>query len=321
MNLIGMPLKPEAYQGSGQKAPYFEGWYYRVQTAGGETVALIPGICKTKNGAHAFVQLIASFLERTFYFDYPARKFVPSGGELLFCVGDNLFSNDRMELDIRREIAVRGTVEFRNPTEYSAGFWGRDIMGPFSLLPYLECRHGVVCVKSSLAGSLNISGRTMDFDGGTGYIEKDWGRFFPRSYVWMESARFAHSDASFMLSYADVPVFGKSIRGLIAFLYFRGKFYRFATYSAASVTRFFQKNGEIFLRAESPFFRIDVKAYSGQGGELAAPAEDGMAGRIRECSNGTLEVRLTDRHDRTIFQDTAANAGIEIVDPDDRLTR
>ena len=58
---------------------------------------------------------------------------------------------------------------------------GYDIMGPFCLVPGMECRHKVVSMRHRVQGELNINGRRYVFDDGAGYLEGDRGCSFRRN--------------------------------------------------------------------------------------------------------------------------------------------
>ena len=70
-------------------------------------------------------------------------------------------------------------------------------MGFFAYFPFMQCYHEIVSMSHSLNGSLNFS-EAIDFSGGEGYIEKDWGTSFPKEYVWIQSNNFEKSDASIL---------------------------------------------------------------------------------------------------------------------------
>ncbi|QII81181.1 hypothetical protein G7057_00970 [Jeotgalibaca arthritidis] len=40
---------------------------------------------------------------------------------------------------------------------------------------------------------------------GKGYIEKDWGRSFPKNYIWIQSNHFNDNQRSLFFSYAHIP--------------------------------------------------------------------------------------------------------------------
>ena len=74
----------------------------------------------------------------------------------------------------------------------------------------------------------------MSFDGGRGYLEKDWGRAFPAGYVWMHSNHLdADPSASLVASVALIPWLRGSFRGFIVGLKHHGRLYRWATYTKA----------------------------------------------------------------------------------------
>lgn len=141
----------------------FEGWYYKHQK-GGRVLALIPG--RAQSGA--FVQMMTDAGSRTF--DVPSLSV---RGDTVRA-GNCAFSPRGCFVDlpgVQGEIAYGGLSPLRG-----------DIMGPFRFAPGMECRHGVISMAHTLAGSVRVDGETLDFDGGTGYIEKDSGTSFPRRF-------------------------------------------------------------------------------------------------------------------------------------------
>ena len=104
------------------------------------------------------------------------------------------------------EVNVMGRLKFgpRTPLKY-------DIMGPFALVPFLECRHSVWSMRHSVNGMVMVNGQTFTFQNACGYWEGDRGRSFPKEYLWTQCS---FQNGSVMLSVADIPVFG--IRYMVA---------------------------------------------------------------------------------------------------------
>ncbi len=107
-------------------------------------------------------------------------------------------------------------------------------MGPYSFAPFMECYHGVLSFDHDMNGTLIMNGESVNFDGGRGYIEKDWGRAFPRAWVWGQSNHFDHPGTSITISVATIPWLRTSFRGFIIGLWHDRKLYRFATYTGAT---------------------------------------------------------------------------------------
>ena len=83
---------------------------------------------------------------------------------------------------------VTGSIKVRGGAAWPASLTMPDVMGWTAWVPLApECRHGVVSVGGEARGTLVIDGTPMRVDGGTAYIEKDWGSSFPKSHVWLQA--------------------------------------------------------------------------------------------------------------------------------------
>jgi len=82
-------------------------------------------------------------------------------------------------------------------------------MGIFAYIPKMECSHGVVSMNHGLEGILKINGEEIDFTGGKGYIEKDWGTSFPKQYIWIQCNNFKNQTTRVFSSVADIPFMRK----------------------------------------------------------------------------------------------------------------
>ena len=64
----------------------------------------------------------------------------------------------------------------------------------YAWVPFMECYHSVVSMTHAVVGSVRFGAgpeaETFNINAGRGYIEKDWGRDFPETYVWMQGNSF-----------------------------------------------------------------------------------------------------------------------------------
>lgn len=215
-------FNPEVFQGKHKKKNYFEGWYYKIVDKNQQySFALIPGIAydKEKNG-HAFVQVIDSVSYSTDYFRFDINEFHYLEDKLEISVEKNLFKKDGLSVNLgSNKSSIKGSLEFIDIQSFPKTLLRPNIMGPFSFVPNMECYHGVVNIHHKIKGSLAINGKLVDFTDGYGYIEKDWGRSFPKWYVWMQSNHFEKNDASLMFSIAKIPWLKRHFTGFISFFY------------------------------------------------------------------------------------------------------
>jgi tocopherol cyclase len=307
MRLLTM-LMSETFQGAHQRSPYFEGWYYKLQAADGRLWAFIPGVSLSESDPHSFIQIVSDGVSD--YKRYPLEAFHYSQNRLEIRVGNSVFTRSGLHIDTD---TIIGEASFIDAVPFSHKKYSTGIMGPFALMPYLECRHGVVMVKSRLSGFVQSTkdGQTVKLDGGSCYIEKDWGCVFPDPYIWVHA--FLQGGGSFMLSTARVPVLGHQLRGLAAFLYADGHIRRFATYGGAVVSDITASaQGLLKLEIKAPMLRLFVTLKDGDCVGLMAPEKSGMGRQIRESVNGDLLVELKTTAGRQLFADSAQSASIEL---------
>jgi len=127
-----------------------------------------------------------------------------------FCVkiADNSFSDRNIIINIDDEaqnLKIHGNIEYSNSKNIHTNAFAPNIMGPFSYIPFMECNHAIISMQNTINGYININNETISFDNHRGYIEKDWGCSFPKSYIWCQGNNFQKRDASFMFSIADIP--------------------------------------------------------------------------------------------------------------------
>ena len=240
---LNRPLawRPASYHGHHKSHGFFEGWYFKlVDRSESRVYAVIPGVYLGKGGAdaHAFVQTLDGRSGRSTFHRYPLEQFSAAGDRFDVCIGPNRFSVDALSLDIRaEERQMQGHLTFERPAPWPVRLASPGIMGPYAFAPFMECYHGVVSLDHAIQGTLCIDGTEADFGGGQGYIEKDWGKSFPRAWIWLQTNHFEQPGTCLTGSVATIPWLGSAFRGFIVGLWHGGVLYRFATYSGASISR------------------------------------------------------------------------------------
>jgi hypothetical protein len=303
--------RPEMYHGWGRSNSYFEGWYFKlVDAAERYALAVIPGISKGIDGrTHAFIQVMDGKRCKAVYHDFPVESFQPSPKTFEVRLANHFFSGSNIRLDLPE---LRGELSFKNTTAWPRMLGAPGIMGWYSFVPFMECYHGVVSLNHDLSGQLEVAGEPVDFSGGKGYIEKDWGVSFPRSWIWLQSNHFDHENPiCLMASVAHIPWLGSYFIGCIVGFLFNGKLYRFATYTGA-----FRKasldDRHVYLSFKDKKHRIEITGTQAPGAKLVTPITGNMTGKVNESMMGTLDVRFFE-NDRLVFEGTGRNAGLEIA--------
>jgi len=217
MRQVDVTLHPAWFQGRGMRAPYFEGWYFKLVDATEQhRLAVIPGVVHNPEGAepsHCFVQVLDGTSGRATYHRYPLTAFVAARDAFDVRVGPNHFTGAGMTLDIDdAQRTLRGSVQFSALQPWPVRPCSPGIMGWFAWVPFMQCYHGVLGLDHALRGNVTLDGVGIDWQGGRGYIEKDWGRAFPSAWVWMQCNHFDQPGSSLTLSLATIPWLGLSLQ-------------------------------------------------------------------------------------------------------------
>lgn len=296
----------------GDEPAFFEGWYFK-HAARGRVLALIPGIHAANGQWSAFLQVIASWLPEPLWLPY-ARADFACDSPFALRLGANRFDYGGMKLDVAHGgHAIRGELRYGPRAKLAVSALSPGIMGPLDYLRGLECNHGVLSMGHALSGSLEVDGERVDFDGGCGYIEKDWGRSFPSCWLWMQCNSFARRPGlSFVASAARVPLLGMAPLGAFAALRVDGREIRMASYNGARVLALSRHDDQITFALSRGELSLTARARAAHTAELRAPVLGQMSRAIRECAGGTLRVTLT-QNARVLLEAQGDCAGVEMV--------
>lgn len=317
-------LHPEWYHGETKRPPYFEGWYFKLISPDlGLRYAIIPGIFLSDDPErhHAFVQVFDGVSGKVTYHRYPASAFQTLAGEFDLRIGPNRFTRHSLELHIADEQrTVEGTVNMGVGQGWPVTLASPGVMGWFGWVPVMECYHGILSFDHMLDGGLTVDGERLDFSGGHGYIEKDWGQSFPGGWVWMQTNHFEIPGVSFSASVAITPFMGSWFPGFLAGLWMNGEFFRFATYTGAKTEQLDISEDHVLWVVADGTHRLEITAARAGASILPGPTRDNMNMRVPETLQAEIEVCLKPvRGGAPIFHGTGRCAGLEVAGDLDRL--
>jgi len=254
----------------------FYGWYLKCQSDT-QTLAVIPAIHNTGNKRTCSIQVITD--NNVWTVAFPADVFQRTKRNIF--IGENQFGEKGIHLAIHtRQVTIRGKLSFGPlfPIKY-------DIMGPFALVPFMECRHSVWSMWHSVRGNVYINGQKYLFRNARGYWEGDSGRSFPKEYLWTQCF---FPDGALMLSVADIPMAGIHFTGIIGIVLWRGKEYRIATYLGARVIKIQNKMVQVIQGS----LELDVRLLETSGHPLKAPLKGDMVRTIHESASCRASYRF-----------------------------
>ncbi len=317
-----MPLfRPELFQGARKRRSYFEGWYFKQVSADAtEAWAFIPGVSMSADGRlrTAFIQAIDGARGLTRWYPFAFKDFSWSPGKLEVTIGPNRFSTQGISVDLDGpEGRLSAELRYGPFSTFPSRPWLPGIMGPYSFVPFMECRHGLVSMDHTVDGWVKADDRNISMDGGRGYIEKDWGSSMPSSWIWTQSNQFPTPGDSLMFSLANIPWLGGHFPGFLcaARLSESGKERQvqvWATWNGSRIDELKVDDSTVSLILTRQDERLSLDLGRRRGGLLLAPVAGAMERRIAESIDSTMKVRL-ERKGQVVYEGTAPKAGIETV--------
>jgi len=321
---------PDLFHGWGKRRDFFEGWYFKLVEPRQEQVfAFIPGLSLARQveDSHSFIQVVDGRRARLQYLRYPVDSFHSQRRIFAIEVGASSFSLDRLSLQIDGpQMDARGVVEFSNIKRWPDSLLNPGSMGFYNYLPRMQCYSQVCAMDMDLVGELEIDGQRIDFTGGRGYVEKNWGRAFPISWIWLQSNNFAERRASLSCSLGHIPFLAGSFRGFLVGLLVEDQFYEFTSINRTKA-RVERRGNDISIDLRNARHRLTIDAVTNpeQFVLLKGPRDGRMEPLVQENLLGQVRVRLTATDSgRLRFAGEGLCAGVEyggeqmhVLDPGD----
>lgn len=286
---------------------YFEGWYFK-NIGLNDGISFIPGISINEKEKRAFIQVITK--DSSYYVNYDINDFKFNEEPFYIKIDNNFFSKDVVFVDIKdndQGLIIYGKIEYSNSRNIAT-----NIMGPFSYVPFMECNHAIISMRCNVNGVISINNRKIKFYDDIGYIEKDWGCSFPQYYIWCQGNNFKKSDASFMISIANIPFKIFHFKGVISSLIIDNKEYRFATYNGTKIIKYDVGSEYLDIILKRGHYYLNVQSKYSNTSKLIAPVDGKMERNIFESIAASISVTLK-KDNKIIFCSTSENCGLEIV--------
>ena len=308
---------PDWFQGNGKRKNYFEGWYFKlINPDNTASWAVIAGISLGSNeqDSYPFIQVINGKSGESHFIKYKPDDFIYSRKNFDVSIAGNHFSVNGITLNIEEEeIKISGKILFLDPVKYPVKILSPGVMGWYRFVPTMECYHGIISMGHALEGSLGINASNIDFTGGKGYSEKDWGKSMPLAWIWIQSNHFQKKDLSISFSIANIPWKKSAFTGFLIILSVGDHFYRFTTYKGSRITKLLVKDGGVVLEVKNKDYCLNIDAQSHTTGELKAPVSGEMRRTIHESIESKVSIKLVNRDGKVILEDTGHPAGMEIA--------
>lgn len=312
--MLNTILNPDLYHGKGKKNNFFEGWYFKLVHPNKKYVlCFIPGL-RLSEDSHSFIQVLDGHTAQFSYNKFELKDFEFSTSSFDIKVSNNHFSMSDIVIDLMcGSKHIKGSLKLHNTKKWPDNVLNPGSMGFYNYLTFMQCYSQVCSMDSLISGFLTMDNEIIDFTGGKAYIEKNWGRDFPYSYVWAQCNSFDIKNASITCSIAHIPFPISSFTGFLIGLYVNSTFYKFTTVNASKL-KLNVKNNEIAVTAYNKKYilKFTATAPSNSFMNLYAPRDFSMLPIARESLKAELQFELIDiTSGNLLFSSRGHSAGLE----------
>ncbi|MCK8059353.1 MULTISPECIES: tocopherol cyclase family protein [unclassified Fusibacter] len=309
--------KPHVFQGNFKKTTYFEGWYYKlVDPSIGLSLCLIAGVA-IDGDPHGFIQYADSITGTSGYARYTLEELDFSQQSLVLQIGKHTLTDRHIDLHADDKIPYDIDVSISNHVSYPVSITHPGIMGPFRFAPFMECYHGVHLITSSVEGTVTIEGETHKLENAKLYLEKDWGKSFPREWIWLEAGAFEEENVHLMFSVANIPWIGKAFNGHLGYVWLGETRIGLGTYRNSHYS-LEEDDDKIILAVAKGKYHIVITAQQRTPIDLVAPSLGNMTRKMKEDLNGLVSLEVY-KDSELVYKGTSEYAGIERCGDIDRL--
>ena len=310
-------FNPNLYHGAHKTKNFFEGWYYKiVDRYNNYKLAIIPGIsfgC-SQDDSHSFIQIINGSDITYEYISYPVDYFKYNNSNFRISINSNIFTMDSINLNIHNNnLSINGHLIFKNTLKWPSNILNPGRMGFYNYIKFMECYSQVCILNGSIVGSLDINNKTIDFTGGKVYIEKNWGKSFPKSWLWIQCNSFKDRTVSLTRSLGEVPFITGKFQGFLIGLTLENRFISFTTLNRSKVSLKYVDD-DILLTTYKKNLKLTLKTTSNKNDFVLCkgPKKGSMIPIVKETLNGKLHIVLEDtKKNIKLFEDYGLSTGIE----------
>ncbi|MFW5842059.1 MAG: tocopherol cyclase family protein [Bacillota bacterium] len=277
----------------------FEGWYVRVlDPVQSINLAFIFAYTGFKDDPHAFIQVFDGIKHTNTYHRFELDAFDASGD--MVAIGNNILSEDALTIRLK-EMTLDVTFDYKVHVKK------KSAMGFLAKLP-LECYQEILIMTSEVHGNLSYLGASKSIDGSS-YMEKTYGRNFPKRWFWLEANQF-DDEVSLSLSGGSVPTLFFKPFGFTMIIHLKGEELAFGTYNRAKITRK-EHNGIVrFVVTKKPYV-ITINASLGTPTVLKGPSKYGeMRLDVLESLDASVSLTIK-KADNLLYHGNSLYSGFE----------
>ncbi|MFB6317120.1 tocopherol cyclase family protein [Saccharicrinis sp. FJH54] len=264
---------PEIFQFCKNHRRYFENWLFKLVSEDRNSVMVIIPVMELGSNQRCYVQFMNGISGETCVAYYDLKELTASKYDMDFSFGGNNFSEKGIDISVdQKGFTGSGRIDFGELMRYPSKGLRRNLMGYFSYLPFQHIYYAVISMQHKINGSITMNNQTFNFDNGTGFIEKTWGKYYPESWLYIGCNTFTIPDTYFVVTASTINLGFTKILGNIGYFYHKGKLLNISFYTKTRFTKFDHQGKVLLLELTKDEHRIEITLIPRNKGKIKIPS-------------------------------------------------
>lgn len=270
----------------------FSGNYYKINCneSGYRFITIVSYINK-KNDKGAHVQFISIDDKGNLVFTKTLKFPKYSKNKEIIHFGNSWASSEELRID---ESDLKIFVSITKSTPLPKPLLGKNVMGIYHYLPFVQCKHYVANIFSHVKGEIAFKDRSFVMNDSLMYSENSKGHSFPKKYLWYHFDQFKECDDTYLFfAHANPKWLVVRKNTYIGFFYHKGEYFALGELSGAKLLK--KSIGAQMAEIKIKTKQIELNVQIEQGHEnlqLVGPSTKGMIRPIKEYINSLAIIKL-----------------------------
>lgn len=282
---------PELFHSKLKRSRFFECWEHKLISEDGQDILIVIGVIILGKEKLCYNEVIDGKSGKSYLVKYPINDYKPKNNECRYA--NTTFSKDGIELNLEDdEFRISGRITFGDLKKFPSNIFSPGLMSYYSFLPFMESYFSLISLHHSINGKITINNNVYNFDNGSSYIEKGWGKKFPDSWLMIHCNTFTESNSSFFLTASPVKVLGATIIGIQCYIMDGEKLINFSTYKKGKITQFKRVNKTLNIELKNKTHHLDITVIPKKYGRMRVPSFRNKELYVLESSDSIVYINL-----------------------------
>lgn len=223
---------------------------------------------------------------------------------------NNTITKNKVQIDI--DSHCKGELVIEDVIDTKKSLIKPGVMGYYQYLPKLEFYEDIITLQGKIKGGLYVNGKAIDFNGGSYYLQRQWGNKYPNVWLWAECNGFQKKkNLALNIGVARLKLWFNYYTAFAIPVYYDNQVEIFANYNGGQIAKLYRYKGYVHLIIIQKEKLLDVKIYGRDELECVLDKETHGIRDVYGCNRVKLEIKMT-QNGKVILEDMSLGCNIEM---------